>query len=79
MGRARQHGLRLQFHGGISREGKFDGGFGFGVERHQIGVHIDGAADVVGENVMQGVVECFFDLGLQYFAGELIGHCHQEG
>ncbi len=79
MGSARQHGLRLLLHHGIGCEGKFDGGFRLRVDGHQIGVHVDGAADVVGKDVVQGIVKGFLDLRLQDFAGEFVGHSDQEG
>ena len=64
---------------GSADQGQFDGGFRLGVQRHQISVDVDRAADVVGENVPEGVVEGFLDLGLQDFAGELVGDRHQQG
>jgi len=56
MGGARQHRLRLQLHGRIGGNREFDSGFRLGVHRHQIGVDVDGAADLVGEDIAEGVV-----------------------
>ena len=53
-------------------EGKFDGGFRLLVEGHQIGVHVDRAADVVREDVAERVVERVLDLGLQNFPSEFV-------
>ena len=54
-------------------------GSGSAWTRHQIGVHVDGAADVVREDVAKGVVQGILDLGLQDFAGEFVGDGHQQG
>ena len=79
MGRARQHRLRLQLHQGIGNQGKFSGGFRLDVKRHQVSVDVDRAADLIGEDVPQGVVEGFLDLRLEHLAGQFIGYGDQQG
>ena len=76
---AGQHGLRLLLDQLVGSEGRLDDGFRLCVDGNQIGVHVDGAADVLGEDVVQGIVQGVLDLGLQDFAGEFVGNGHQEG
>jgi hypothetical protein len=70
--------LRFEFHGSISRQGKFDDGFRFGVEGNQICVNVDRTTDVIREDVPEGVVEGILHLGLKNFTCELIGHSNQK-
>ena len=64
----------------VRGEGRLDDdGFRFRVDGNKVGIDVDGAADVLGENVVQRIVQGILDLGLENFAGELVGDGHQEG